>query len=337
MCPVFIQYFSAALQHLNACGALLEREASSVAPKMPERGQDSQLLDRGAERPADTHLPDLHGLDARFFEREYRAVPLELGKLPQAATQEAIEEAAETCTSALEVLPSPHWQHLHTLLSVQCTAAVVAHCVKNNRCGVPAHCLHCLAHTQSASLYQGLAAAGPGWLCIVHLASEQSVQYHDMACAAPGCQRGPVAACAAELRAVCGGHRRGLRAGGRPHHRPRLLQGALCATHTQNGVLFAAVRMLPCHVVLHETAQSMPPCTTWFASSMDARVPFLPTNATPHLTNCAGALRVCCMPEQEARANLGLARKSVAVGTWVAKRSRRKQVRRRSISVTASL
>lgn len=33
------------------------------------------------------------------------------------------------------------------------------------------------------------------------------------------------------------------------------------------------------------------------------------------------------MPGQEARANLGLVRKSVAVGTWVAKRSRRKQVK----------
>lgn len=29
---------------------------------------------------------------------------------------------------------------------------------------------------------------------------------------------------------------------------------------------------------------------------------------------------------QEARANLGLVRRSIAVGTWVAKRSRRKQV-----------
>ena len=38
------------------------------------------------------------------------------------------------------------------------------------------------------------------------------------------------------------------------------------------------------------------------------------------------------MPGQEARANLGLVRKSVAVGTWVAKRSRRKQVGCRSIS-----
>ena len=69
-----------------------------------------------AGRPADTraHLPDLHGLDARFFERGYRAVPSELGKLPRAATQEAIEEAAETCTSALEVLPPAEWQRLHT-------------------------------------------------------------------------------------------------------------------------------------------------------------------------------------------------------------------------------
>ena len=89
--------------------ALLGREARSEAPTMVEQNSD-------AGRPTDTHLPDLHGLDARFFEREYRAVPSELGKLPQPATQEAIEEAAETCTAALEVLLSAHWQHLHTLL-----------------------------------------------------------------------------------------------------------------------------------------------------------------------------------------------------------------------------
>ena len=68
------------------------------------------------------------------------------------------------------------------------------------------------------------------------------------------------------------------------------------------------------------------------AGSMDARLPLLcrchVRAQGPNLER-PGALIACCMPGQEARANLGLVRKSVAVGTWVAKRSRRKQVRRR--------
>ena len=100
--------FQAALERLGpssrAPGALPERRAPSVASRMLERDRDGQLLERSAVRPTDAHLPDLHGLDARFFEREYVAVSSELGKLPQAATQEAIEGVADACTAALEVL-----------------------------------------------------------------------------------------------------------------------------------------------------------------------------------------------------------------------------------------
>ena len=106
----------------SACEALLEQEVQSQASTMPEQ-------ESNAERPSDTHLPDLHGLDARFFEREYRAVPSELGKLPQAATQEAIEEAAEICTAALEVLPGSSLAAVPPILYEQHTTAVAAHAV----------------------------------------------------------------------------------------------------------------------------------------------------------------------------------------------------------------
>ena len=103
----------------------------------------------------------------------------------------------------------------------------------------------------------------------------------------------------------------------------RLSQHVL-RNYTQFVAGVAEVSALEAHLINAHVYAKVSPAKMPTLAGLDPRNP-----TSKCALRCASASSVSVLPRwgQEARANLGLVRKNVAVGTWVAARSRRKQAR----------